>query len=57
MAIMHVIPKSDKAVFRRKLTYKRPENNLRKVETRIKAGRGDTYRLLTIQKCKRAMLD
>ena len=57
MAIMHVIPKSDKAVLRRQPTERRPENNLRRVERMVKAGRCDTYRLIKIQKKdKRAML-
>lgn len=55
--LYHVIPKSYKAVLRRKPTERRPENNLGRLETMVKAGRCDTYRLLKIQKKdKRAML-
>lgn len=39
-------PKSFIGLFRRKPKRHPPENNLRNLETRVKAGKGDTYQLL-----------
>lgn len=58
--IMHstkyVKPKSYISVLRKEPTRYQPENNQRNIETRVKAGKGDTYQLLKVLKDIKAMV-
>lgn len=56
MSTTYAQPKSRIDTLRKAPTRRPPENNLRNIETRVKAGKGDTYQLLKIKKDIRAMV-
>ena len=49
-------PKSYIAVLYKEPTRYQPENIQRNIETRVKAGKGDTYQLLKVHKDIKAMV-
>lgn len=53
---MLVTPKSKIDTLRKRSSERRPANDLRYVETRVKAGHGNNTRLLKIKKDKRVMI-
>ena len=49
-------PRSFIKLFRREPKPHPPENNLRNIETRVKAGKGDTYQLLKFKENIKTMI-
>lgn len=56
MSTTYAQPKSRIDTLRKAPTRRPPENNLRNLEARAKAGKGDTYQLLKIKKDIKAMV-
>lgn len=56
MTTMRVIPKSKIDTLRKRPIERRPANDLRYVETRVKAGHGNNSRLLKIKKDTQVMI-
>lgn len=56
MGAVQVIPKRKIDTLRKRLSEGRPANDLRRVETRVKAGRKNNIRLLNVQKDNHIML-
>lgn len=56
MGSFYVVPRSRVETLRKRVLEKRPENNLGRLETMVKAGRCDTYRLMKIRKDIKTML-
>lgn len=56
-SLRYVKPKSDVAYFPPKRSNRRrPENNMRNLETRVKAAKGDTYNLCKFKKDKKILI-
>lgn len=56
MGSFYVVPRSRVETLRKRRVLKMPEDNSGRVERMVKAGRGDTYRLMMIRKNIKAML-
>ena len=56
MSTMQVIPKSKIDTLRKRPEERRPANDLRYVETRVKEGHGNHIRLLNIKKDTHVMI-